>query len=92
MISGFAYPFVSRWGWYEGEGDGNDGDGGWLRELGYRDFGGSGLVHLFSGACAFIASSIIGPRTGRFAPLREGEAPHGQHIPGHSMPVLLIAN
>lgn len=78
LILGFAYPALSRWGWY---------DGGWLKLMGFRDFGGSGLVHMFSGACAFIAAVIIGPRAGRFDPPRQGEAPHGQHIPGHSLPV-----
>lgn len=75
---GFSYPLLSRWGWY---------DGGWLKEMGFRDFGGSGLVHMFSGACAFIAANIIGPRAGRFDPPRQGEPAHGQHIPGHSLPV-----
>ena len=82
VSTGFAYPFVSRWGWY---------DGGWLKEMGFRDFGGSGLVHMFSGACAFVAAIIIGPRAGRFDPPREGEEAqqtHGQHIPGPSLPVL----
>lgn len=77
LLSGFAYPALSRWGWYEG---------GWLKQMGFRDFGGSGLVHMFSGACALVAAIIIGPRVGRFDPPRQGEASHGQHIPGHSLP------
>ncbi|XP_046454360.1 putative ammonium transporter 1 [Daphnia pulex] len=77
LLSGFAYPALSRWGWY---------DGGWLKLMGFRDFGGSGLVHMFSGTCALVASTIIGPRAGRFDPPREGGPSHGQHIPGHSLP------
>lgn len=79
LLTGFSYPFVSRWGWY---------DGGFLKEMGYRDFGGSGLVHMFSGACAFVAANIIGARTGRFAASRgdSSQEHHGQHIPGHSLP------
>ena len=71
FILGLSYPFVSRWGWYES---------GWLKTLGYRDFGGSGIVHLYSGACAFVAARIIGPRAGRFGP-------NAQHFAGHSLPV-----
>lgn len=71
LLTGVSYPLVSRWGWEET---------GWLKTLGFRDFGGSGIVHMYSGACAFIASRIIGPRAGRFGP-------NGHHIVGHSLPV-----
>lgn len=74
IVTGIAYPIVSRWGWY---------DHGWLKVMGFKDFAGSGLVHMFSGACAVIASYIIGPRAGRFGP-------NGHHMAGHSLPVKSI--
>ena len=73
LLTGISYPIVSRWGWY---------DHGWLKVMGLRDFGGSGIVHMYSGCCAFIAAGFIGPRVGRFGL-------HGQHLAGHSLPVIL---
>ena len=93
LTAGFGYPFISRWGWY---------DGGWLRLMGFRDFGGSGIVHMYSGACAFIAALVIGPRIGRFAsedapsatsaPSTLSAVKRDQHIPGHSVPVIESAS
>ena len=34
--------------------------------FGYKDFAGSGVVHVFAATCASIGCYIIGPRTGRF--------------------------
>lgn len=77
---GVAYPMISRWGWYSS---------GWLKVMGYRDFGGSGTVHLFSGVCAVVAAQMIGPRDGRFTQLKKQNTLEQQanDIPGHSLPV-----
>ncbi|KAL1140455.1 hypothetical protein AAG570_000387 [Ranatra chinensis] len=72
-ISGFVYPVVSHWVWHEE---------GWLVQLGYRDFAGSGAVHALAGTCSFVAAALLGPRHGRF---QDGKP---LEIAGHSTPLV----
>jgi ammonia channel protein AmtB len=53
---------------------------GWLVNLGYNDFAGSGIVHLLGGLCALVGCYFIGPREGRFT--EDGP----KKISGHSVP------
>lgn len=52
VMSLIVYPFHGHWVW----------GGGWLYELGVRDFAGSGVVHLVGGTAAFIGALVAGPR------------------------------
>lgn len=61
-MTGFTYPVVACWTW----------GGGWLTELGYYDFAGSGVVHLTGGMAGFIGTAIMGPRLGYFDAVRPG--------------------
>lgn len=54
IMSGLIYPVASGWAW----------GGGWLYDLGYRDFSGSGIVHLLGGTCGLVGTIILGPRIG----------------------------
>lgn len=72
LISGVVYPTVSHWAWHPD---------GWLNVLGFRDFAGSGVVHLLGGACALAGCVFLGPRRGRFV---NGQV---QDISGHSTPL-----
>lgn len=62
FITGWIYPVIVHWTWGEG----------WLFQLGYYDFAGSGIVHLTGGMIGLAAAIICGPRLGKFKPIREG--------------------
>ena len=71
FITGIIYPVVTHWVW-SGE--------GFLSELGYYDFAGSGVVHLTGGAAALAGVLAIGPRIGKYDD--DGKP---LPIPGHSL-------
>jgi len=74
IITGWVYPPVSHWAW--------DG-AGWLALTGYyKDFAGSGVVHLMGGSCAVVGCYFMGPRRGRFN--KKGDP---IDMPGHSVPL-----
>jgi ammonium transporter, Amt family len=61
-ITGFIYPVIVCWTW----------GGGWLAEMGFTDFAGSGVVHLTGGIAGLVGAAICGPRLGFFDPIRVG--------------------
>ena len=61
-MTGFIYPVVVAWTW----------GGGWLAEMGFSDFAGSGVVHLTGGIAGLAGAAICGPRMGRFDKIRIG--------------------
>lgn len=74
IITGIVYPIVVSWQW----------GGGWLSELGFSDFAGSGLVHMTGGFAALAGAIVIGPRIGKYA--ADGTA---RAMPGHSIPLAM---
>ena len=56
ILSAFIYPIVGSWTW----------GGGWLAEMGFKDFAGSTVVHSTGGWAALAGVMIIGPRLGKF--------------------------
>lgn len=56
LQSGFVFPLIFAWVW----------GGGWLSELGFKDYAGSAVVHLTAGVAGLIGAKIIGPRLGRY--------------------------
>ena len=70
VISAFIYPISGHWIW----------GGGWLSQLGFRDFAGSTAVHLVGGVAAFVGAAMLGPRIGKYG--KDGKP---KAIPGHSL-------
>lgn len=56
IYTGIIYPMASGWAW----------GGGWLSDIGYHDFSGSGIVHLLGGTAGLVGTIILGPRIGNF--------------------------
>jgi len=67
----FIYPLIGHWIW----------GGGFLAEMGFRDFAGGTAVHAVGGFCAFIGAWLVGPRSGKY----KGGSAHA--IPGHNIPL-----
>lgn len=57
FVAGFCYPVSAHWAW---------SSGGFLYQMGFRDFAGGCVVHVFGGACSFVAAKACGPRVNRF--------------------------
>ena len=55
-MGAIVYPIASSWVW----------GGGWLGEMGFKDFAGSAVVHELGGFGGFIGTIILKPRLGIF--------------------------
>ena len=71
FICGVIYPIVTHWVW-SGQ--------GWLGDLSFIDFAGSGVVHMVGGFAALAGVQIVGPRIGKY-----DDNGNPQVIPGSSM-------
>ncbi|KAK7098148.1 putative ammonium transporter 1 isoform X2 [Littorina saxatilis] len=81
LITSFIYPVVTHWVW-SGEGWLSGGMEYDVGKVAYKDFAGSGVVHVVGGTAAFMGALIIGPRIGRF----HSESNTTLDIRGHSVP------
>jgi Amt family ammonium transporter len=71
ILAGVIYPIVGAWTW----------GGGWLADLGFKDFAGSTVVHSVGGWAALIGAIVLGARIGRFAPDGTARAMPGSNLP-----------
>ena len=56
ILTALIYPIVGAWTW----------GGGWLAEMGFKDFAGSTIVHSTGGWAALAGVIVVGPRLGKF--------------------------
>lgn len=70
LMGALIYPIQGHWIW----------GGGWLAQLGFKDFAGSTVVHSIGGWAALVGAFLLGPRTGKYA--SDGRM---HPIPGHNL-------
>ncbi len=75
VMTAIIYPVEGYWTW----------GGGWLSELGYSDYAGSGIVHLAGAAAALAGVLVLGPRKGKY-----GKNGAIYAIPGANMPLAAL--
>ena len=75
VMTGFIYPMQGYWKW----------GGGFLDELGFLDFAGSGVVHLCGATAALAGVLLLGARKGKYGP--NGEI---HPIPGANLPLATL--
>ncbi|MHB1350229.1 MAG: ammonium transporter [Desulfobulbaceae bacterium] len=74
VMTGFIYPVEGYWKW----------GGGFLDGMGFKDFAGSGVVHLCGASAAIAGVLLLGPRKGKYA----GGKVHA--IPGANLPLATL--
>lgn len=75
VMTGFIYPIQGFWKW----------GGGFLDELGFLDFAGSGVVHMCGATAALAGVLLLGARKGKYGP--NGEV---HPIPGCNLPLATL--
>jgi len=75
FIVGISYSITGHWIW----------GGGWLADMGFKDFAGSTAVHSVGGWAALVGAAILGPRYGKYD--QDGRA---NAIPGHNMSIATL--
>lgn len=75
VMTGFIYPIQGYWKW----------GGGFLDQLGFQDFAGSGVVHMCGAAAALAAVIVLGARKGKYN--ADGSI---NAIPGANMPLATL--
>ncbi|BDY03289.1 ammonium transporter [Ferrimonas sp. YFM] len=75
VLTGFIYPVEGYWTW----------GGGFVSELGFVDFAGSGIVHMAGAAAAIAGVLLLGARKGKYG--ADGSV---HPIPGSNMPMATL--
>ena len=75
VMTGFIYPIQGYWKW----------GGGFLDQMGFLDFAGSGVVHLCGATAALAGVILLGARNGKYG--LNGEI---HPIPGCNMPLATL--
>jgi len=80
VLTGFIYPVQGFWKW----------GGGWLEQLGFQDFAGSGVVHLCGAAAALAGVLLLGARKGKYGSRGQVNAIPGCNLPLATLGTLIL--
>ncbi|MEF8824090.1 MAG: ammonium transporter [Desulfohalobiaceae bacterium] len=75
ILTGVLYPVHGYWTW----------GGGFLDQIGFADYAGSGIVHMAGAAAALAGVLLLGPRSGKYGPRGKINA-----IPGANLPLATL--
>jgi Amt family ammonium transporter len=75
VLTSLIYPVQGYWKW----------GGGFLNELGFLDFAGSGVVHMCGATAALAGVLLLGPRKGKYS--KDGQV---NAIPGANLPLATL--
>ena len=80
ILTGFIYPIQGYWNWGEG----------FLYQMGYSDYAGSGTVHLCGAAAALAVVLVLGPRKGKYGVNGSVNPMPGSNIPMAALGVWIL--
>ena len=80
VLAAFIYPIIGAWTW----------GGGWLSQMGFKDFAGSTIVHSAGGWAALAGILFLGPRTGKFNKDGSSNPTPPSNIPLVALGVLIL--
>jgi Amt family ammonium transporter len=80
VLTGFIYPVQGFWKW----------GGGFLNEMGFLDFAGSGVVHLCGAAAALAGVLLLGARKGKYGSKGQINAIPGCNLPLAALGTLIL--
>ncbi len=75
VMTGVLYPVHGFWTW----------GGGFLDQLGFSDYAGSGIVHMAGASAALAGVLLLGPRKGKYSPTGKIHP-----IPGANLPLATL--
>ena len=80
IFTALIYPIQGAWSW----------GGGFLSELGFFDFAGSGIVHMAGASAALAAVLLLGPRIGKYDISGNPQPIHGSNAAQVTLGTLIL--
>ena len=80
VMTGFIYPIQGAWSW----------GGGWLSDIGFSDYAGSGIVHMAGGVGALAGVILLGARKGKYGSNGQINAIPGSNLPLATLGIFIL--